>query len=98
MAKPPPGRGLSGENYLFLRLCLFALSRLRYLCLLIFLRRFLTTEPIQVILICEIGVWRRSSSIGWVTPERKLRHIRMFLTVGSQRTLVIMYRCTQSSV
>ena len=31
----------------FLRLCRFALSRLRYLCLLIFFRRFFTNEPIK---------------------------------------------------
>jgi hypothetical protein len=28
-------------------LCLLALMRLRYLCLLIFLRRFLISEPMQ---------------------------------------------------
>ena len=37
-----------GADYLFFRLCRFALSRLRYLCLLIFFRRFLISEPIQV--------------------------------------------------
>jgi hypothetical protein len=31
----------------FLRLCLLALMRLRYLCLDIFLRRFLTSEPMD---------------------------------------------------
>ncbi len=31
----------------FLRLCRLALRRFRYLCLLIFLRRFLTSEPMQ---------------------------------------------------
>jgi len=52
-----------GRFSYFLRLCLFALSRLRYLCLLIFLRRFLTTEPMQVILSCEIGVSKRETSV-----------------------------------
>ena len=60
MEKPPHSGGFSIAY--FFRLCLFALSRLRYLCLLIFLRRFLTTEPMQVILIREIGVWLRGAS------------------------------------
>ena len=37
----------SGQRFF---LCRFALMRLRYLCLLIFLRRFLTREPIQNLL------------------------------------------------
>ena len=75
--------GPSCENYLFFLLCLFALSRLRYLCLLIFLRRFLTTEPIQVILIRKIGVWQRASTVGRITLRLKHRHFRSFSTVGT---------------
>ena len=43
----PPLREAFGEACYFLRLCLLALSRLRYLCLLIFLRRFLISEPMD---------------------------------------------------
>jgi hypothetical protein len=33
----------------------FALMRLRYLCLLIFFRRFLTSEPMQETSFCVLG-------------------------------------------
>ncbi len=43
----------SGQRFF---LCRFALMRLRYLCLLIFLRRFLTREPIQNFLVVCLQV------------------------------------------
>lgn len=54
---PRVGGGFS--SFYFLRLCLLALSRLRYLCLLIFLRRFFMTEPIRVFLVYKVGVLQR---------------------------------------
>ena len=41
------GPGVPDRMSYFLRLCRLALMRLRYLCLLIFFRRFLTSDPIQ---------------------------------------------------
>ena len=54
----------------FFRLCLLAFTRLRYLCLLIFFRRFLMTEPMQANLVSlELGAWNRPSS----PPGRAIR-------------------------
>ncbi len=38
---------LDGQTRVYLRLCRLARRRFRYLCLLIFLRRFLTSEPMR---------------------------------------------------
>ena len=51
---PPAGRRAVMSSYFFL--CRLAFTRLRYLCLLIFLRRFLMTEPMQIEPLVGVGV------------------------------------------
>lgn len=65
----------------FLRLCRLAFTRLRYLCLLIFFRRFLITEPMQAtpLLTALVGAFRLDR---WDRPDTPPDHAQAWRSIG----------------